>query len=93
MPYKVDLSDEAKQDCKDWQAQNPATAERIQTLLKAIEDNPFKGIGKPEPLEHGLTGFWSRRINQEHRILYSIKDNSVWVHRCRGHYKLKRSQH
>jgi toxin YoeB len=59
---------------------------RIHTLLKDIERHPFEGIGKPEPLKHGLAGCWSRRIDDENRIVYEIIENRIEILRCRGHY-------
>ncbi|MDZ4666097.1 MAG: Txe/YoeB family addiction module toxin [Bacteroidota bacterium] len=54
--------------------------------MDAIEQNHFDGIGKPEPLKHNLSGCWSRRINQEHRIVYEVTDNKILIHSLKGHY-------
>lgn len=51
-----------------------------------IVRNPFEGIGKPEPLKENLTGFWSRRIDEEHRLVYVVEDNKILIFSCRGHY-------
>ena len=59
---------------------------RINQLIKDIKRNPFEGIGKPEPLKSNLTGFWSRRIDEEHRIVYAVEEESVIIISCRGHY-------
>ncbi|MDQ5928678.1 MAG: toxin YoeB [Bacteroidota bacterium] len=59
---------------------------KIQQLLLSIKESPFEGIGKPEPLKHELTGSWSRRINQEHRIVYEVKENVIEIQRLKGHY-------
>ncbi|MDA3902861.1 MAG: Txe/YoeB family addiction module toxin [Desulfuromusa sp.] len=58
-------------------------------MIRAIQDIqrlPFSGIGKPEPLKHGLSGYWSRRINDEHRIVYKVEDDSVFIAQARYHY-------
>jgi toxin YoeB len=65
---------------------NKVVLKKISSLLRAILENPFSGIGKPEPLKHQLTGCWSRRINQEHRLVYEILDGRILVHSLRGHY-------
>ena len=60
--------------------------QRIRRLLDDTVENPFSGIGRPEPLRHNLTGKWSRRITREHRIVYEVIDNAVIVYQCRFHY-------
>lgn len=74
-----------------WVENNSNTAIKIQSILKEIKSNPFKGSGKPEPLKHGLKGFWSRRITSEHRLVYSVSgkkgiDQKCTVIQCRFHY-------
>ena len=59
---------------------------KINKLLENIRRSPFSGVGKPEALKHNLLGFWSRRITGEHRLVYTIKDNSIYVIQCRYHY-------
>ena len=59
---------------------------RINQLVKDIRRNPFEGIGKPEPLKGNLTGFWSRRIDDEHRLVYMVEDNRIIIISCKGHY-------
>lgn len=59
---------------------------RINQLVKDIRRNPFEGIGKPEPLKGNLTGFWSRRIDDEHRLVYMVEDNGIIIISCKGHY-------
>jgi toxin YoeB len=54
--------------------------------LKEIQRSPFEGIGKPEPLKHNLSGFWSRRIDEEHRLVYSVQDDTLLIAQCRYHY-------
>jgi len=63
-----------------------AILKKIEALLSEIEQNPFSGTGKPEVLKHNLSGLWSRRINREHRIVYEINDNTVFIHSVKGHY-------
>jgi len=65
---------------------NKQIIKKIKELLEAINDDPYKGIGQPELLKHSLSGVWSRRINQEHRLLYEINDEIVYVLSLRGHY-------
>ena len=70
-----------------WFIQNDKPGlKRINQLIKDIQRSPFEGIGKPEPLKHNLAGFWSRRITEEHRLVYSIEDNLIQVIQCRYHY-------
>lgn len=70
-----------------WFQQNDkARLKRINLLIKAIQRDPFDGVGKPEPLKHNLSGFWSRRITAEHRLVYGIEDNEVQILMCRYHY-------
>lgn len=68
---------------------NPRQAEfkKINELIKDISRNPFDGIGKPEALKENLSGFYSRRINYEHRLVYAIKDDTIYIISCKGHYK------
>ncbi len=59
---------------------------KIRQLIEAIKEEPFKGIGKPEPLKHQLSGCWSRRINQEHRLVYEVFNNKIIILSAKGHY-------
>lgn len=61
---------------------------KVFDLLEAIQSDPFKGIGKPEPLKNELKGYWSRRINDEHRIVYTVTNDLIIVISCRSHYNL-----
>lgn len=85
MPIK--FSDHAWEDYLFWQKTDRAVLKRINTLLRDIQRSPFEGIGKPEPLKHNLAGFWSRRIDDEHRLVYAIEDGIVLVAQCRYHYQ------
>ncbi len=70
-----------------WQKTDKAIIKRINTLIKEIQREPFEGIGKPEPLKHGLSGFWSRRINDEHRLVYKFFDEQILIAQLRYHYE------
>jgi len=59
---------------------------KIRKLIEAVQQSPFEGIGKPEPLKHELSGCWSRRINKEHRLVYEITDNKIFILSAKGHY-------
>lgn len=77
---------DAWEDYIYWQTQDKKTLRRINQLVKDIQRNPFDGIGKPEPLKENLTGFWSRRIDEANRLVYTIEGSSVLIISCRGHY-------
>lgn len=79
-------SENAWDDYLSWQSQDKKILERINTLIKAIQRDPFKGIGDPELLKHNWAGYWSRRINREHRIVYKVQKNELWIAQCRFHY-------
>jgi toxin YoeB len=84
---EIVLSTEAKKDLKFWKKSgNKQIQKKIKELLIDIEEHPFTGIGQPEALRYNLSGFWSRRINQEHRIIYQMRDGVVEVTSLRGHY-------
>ena len=78
--------DEAWEDYIYWQQQDKKTLKRINALLKEIERENFKGIGKPEPLQGELSGFWSRRIDDTNRIVYRIVEGRLEILSCKGHY-------
>lgn len=69
-----------------WQRTDRAVLERINRLIREIQRTPFEGIGKPEPLKHALTGYWSRRIDSEHRIVYKAEDDALFIAQLRYHY-------
>ena len=77
----------AWEDYLYWQKENKKNLKRINALIKDISRNPFDGIGKPEPLKGNLSGLWSRRIDGEHRLVYTVDDNGVIILSCRGHYE------
>jgi toxin YoeB len=80
---KLMFSDHAWEDYLYWQESDPKILARINTLIKEIKRSPFSGIGKPEPLKHALKGYWSRRINDEHRIVYSVSDDVLMLAQIR----------
>jgi toxin YoeB len=82
----ISFSDEAWEDYQYWVANDRARVERIHALIKDIRRSSFEGIGKPEPLKHGLSGYWSRRIDEEHRLVYAVRDDQVIILQCRYHY-------
>ncbi|QDW26767.1 Txe/YoeB family addiction module toxin [Pedobacter sp. KBS0701] len=80
----------AKEDLSYWKKSgNIAIQKKIESLLIAILESPFKGIGKPEQLKYDFSGMWSRRINSEHRIIYQVMEveQVIKIHSLRGHYK------
>ena len=83
---RVIFSEKAQEHLKYWQKHNPKILLKIQILLAAISNDPYKGIGKPEQLKYELTGLWSRRINLEHRIVYSVAGDEIKIHSLRFHY-------
>ncbi len=83
---KLLFSENAWDDYLFWQKTDKKTLKRINKLIKDIQRNKYEGIGKPEALKHNLSGFWSRRITNEHRIVYKIEDNSVLIAQLRYHY-------
>ncbi len=83
---KVILSETAWEDYLYWQKTDKKLLNRTNELINAIMRTPYEGIGKPEPLKHGLAGYWSRRINDEHRLVCKIQDDSLLIAQCRYHY-------
>jgi len=85
----VDLvfAPEAWEDYLYWQRTDAKIISRINLLLKEITRNPYVGVGKPEPLKHALQGYWSRRINAEHRIVYKRAGNQILIAQLRYHYR------
>ena len=83
---KIVFTEQAWQDYLYWQGQDKKTLKRINQLLQDISRNGYTGMGKPEPLKHELTGYWSRRIDEVNRLVYRITDDVIEVLQCRGHY-------
>ena len=76
----------ALNDAFYWAKQDRKVLARIIVLIEDIQKHPFHGLGRPEPLRHNLKGYWSRRINQEHRLVYSLDDEFIYIAQCRFHY-------
>ena len=83
---KVIFSSNAWDDYLYWQKTDKAILKRINSLIKDIQRIPYEGIGKTEALKHGLSGYWSRRINAEHRIVYKVVDDTIFIAQMRYHY-------
>lgn len=83
---KLIFADEAWEDYLCWQKQDEHMVERINKLIREIQREPFTGIGKPEALKHSLSGFWSRRITDEHRIVYRVEGDALLIAQLRFHY-------
>lgn len=83
---KLIFSDEAWDDYLYWQQQDKRLVRRINELIEATKRDPFSGIGKPEPLKHAFAGFWSRRITDEHRMVYKAERDALLIAQLRYHY-------
>jgi toxin YoeB len=79
-------SNDAWEDYLYWQATDKKIVKRINEIIKVIKRHPFEGVGSPEPLKHSWTGYWSRRINLEHRIVYKQYNELILIAQCRHHY-------
>ena len=79
--------DRAWDDYLYWQSQDKKTLKRINQLIRDAERDPFNGIGKPEPLKGDLSGFWSRRIDEENRLVYRLNNGILEILSCKGHYE------
>lgn len=86
---KIIFSKNAWEDYTYWQKQDKKTLKKINSLIKEIQSSPYEGIGKPEPLKYDLAGLWSRRIEREHRLVYSFEEESLQIYSCRYHYDNK----
>lgn len=80
------FTDLAWEDYLYWEQANKQIFKRINQLIKDIDRNGNEGLGKPEPLRHELQGYWSRRIDSEHRLVYTIQDGTICIVQCRYHY-------
>jgi toxin YoeB len=80
------FSEHAWNDYLYWQKTDKKILKRINLLIKDIQRSSYEGIGKPEPLKHALSGYWSRRINDEHRFVYKVTDDSMFIAQLRYHY-------
>jgi toxin YoeB len=85
---EITISPQALTDLAYWKSTNQKSIlKRIELLIISIEKSPFDGIGKPEKLKHFLTGFWSRRITDKHRLIYNVQPNQIIILSLKGHYK------
>lgn len=84
---EIEYTLQAQEDLAYWQKHNNRSIlKKIRSLIESILEDPHTGVGKPEPLKHSLSGYWSRRINQEHRIVYLIEGETVFILSLKGHY-------
>jgi toxin YoeB len=84
---EIEYTYQASEDLIFWKkTNNTPVLKKIRKLIESISKTPFDGIGKPEPLKYGLTGCWSRRINKEHRIVYEVRDNKIFILSMKEHY-------
>ena len=81
------FSSYAWDDYSDWIIEERKIVKKINELLKDIERNGNEGLGKPEPLKHGLSGYWSRRITEKDRLIYRVDDDAIYIIGCKGHYE------
>ena len=84
---KIVFSEQAFEEYLYWQVQDRKVLKRINLLLKDISRDPFSGLGTPEGLKENLSGLWSRRIDDRHRLVYRVVDDKIEVYQCRGHYE------
>jgi toxin YoeB len=86
---KIIFSKNAWEDYFYWQTEDKKTLKKINALIKDIQRTPYEGIGKPEPLKFDLAGYWSRRIDLEHRLVYQVADSDILIYACRFYYDKK----
>lgn len=83
----LSFADDAWDDYLYWQKSDKKMMNKINRLIKEITREPFEGIGDPEPLKYNWSGYWSRRISIEHRLVYKVTDNHLLIAQCRYHYR------
>jgi len=83
----LSFSDDAWDDYLYWQQHDKKILKKINRIIKEIQREPFEGIGEPEPLKYNWSGYWSRRITIEHRLVYKVDDNNLMIAQCRYHYR------
>ena len=83
---KIVFSKNSWEDYLSWQAEDKKILKKINELIKDIQRTPYEGLGKPEPLKFDLTGLWSRRIDREHRLVYQVIGDELFIYCCRYHY-------
>ncbi len=83
---KIIFSQNSWEDYLSWQTEDKKILRKINSLIKDIQRTPYQGLGKPEPLKYDLAGLWSRRIDREHRLVYQVIGDELFVYSCRYHY-------
>ena len=83
---KINFTEKAWEEYVFWQQNDRAQLKRINTLIREIQRNPYEGIGRPESLRYEYQGYWSRRIDEEHRLVYKVLDDALNIVQCRYHY-------
>ena len=83
---RITFSINSWEDYLSWQKDDKKILKKINHLIKEIQRTPYHGLGNPEPLKYDLSGFWSRRIDREHRLVYQVFDNEILIYSCRFHY-------
>jgi toxin YoeB len=83
---KLLFAEAAWADYRHWLQAERRMLERINKLIRAVQREPYAGVGKPEPLKHALAGYWSRRVDDEHRMVYRVQDGVLWIAQLRYHY-------
>ena len=84
---KILFEGQAFEEYSDWAIENPPVFKRLRQLIRETKREPFKGLGKPEPLKHQMKGSWSRRITDEHRLVYQVTDEVIYIVSCKSHYE------
>jgi len=82
----VAFSEDAFKDFEEWASADKKLFAKIAGLIRDVAREPFQGLGKPEPLRHELSGYWSRRINDEHRLVYKVENDTIFIVSCKYHY-------
>ena len=83
----ISFTQKSLEEYQTWATEDKKIFKKISDLIKEICRTPFEGSGKPEPLKHELSGFWSRRITQEHRLVYKVENDAVYIASCKYHYE------
>ena len=85
---RITFSKNSWEDYISWQSEDKKILKKINDLIKDIQRTPYEGLGKPEPLKYDLAGFWSRRIDREHRLVYKVIGKDILIYSCRYHYDI-----
>lgn len=85
---KITFTQNSWEDYLSWQAEDKRILRKINILVRDIQRTPYSGLGKPEPLKYDLAGFWSRRIDREHRLVYQVIGSEILIYSCRYHYDI-----